>query len=148
MDCFGDFHSSREVTANSIVQTALFPDVHACLSEAAIMCPKCKASPINGDAVRDADLQREKMKIDISALPGGDVHAIPRERSERAKSRFSKGRDADEALKERQQCLVQLAQSGGIAPAVLMSLPAPEEIARRAEKAKAKAQAALAAQNK
>jgi hypothetical protein len=40
-----------------------------------------------------------------------------------------------------------LAQSGEIPPEVLMSLPSPDDIARRAEEAKAKAQAALAAQN-
>ena len=114
--------------------------------EAAIMFPKYKAGPINGDVVSDADLQREKMKIDISALLGGDVYSMLRERSERAKSRFSKERDSDKALKERQKCLVKLAQAGDIPAEVLMSLPAPEEIARRAEEAKAKAQAALAKQ--
>jgi Pyruvate/2-oxoacid:ferredoxin oxidoreductase delta subunit len=112
--------------------------------EAAIMFPKYKAGPINGDVVSDADLNREKMKIDISALLGGDVYAMLRERSERAKSRFSKERDSDKALKERQKCLVKLAESGDIPPEVLMSLPSPEEIARRADEAKAKAQAALA----
>jgi len=115
--------------------------------EAAIMFPKYKAGPINGDVVSDADLQREKMKIDISALLGGDVYAMLRERSEKAKSRFSKERDADKALQERQKCLVKLASAGDIPPEVLMSLPSPEEIARRAEEAKAKAQAALAAQH-
>jgi hypothetical protein len=35
------------------------------------MFPKHKSGPINGDVVSDADLQREKMKIDISALLGG-----------------------------------------------------------------------------
>jgi len=112
--------------------------------EAAIMFPKYKAGPINGDLVSDADLQREKMKIDISALLGGDVYSMLRERSEKAKSRFSKERDADKALSERQKCLVKLASAGDIPPEVLMSLPSPEEIARRAEEAKAKAQAALA----
>src|SRR5215207_11134839 len=58
--------------------------------EAAIMFPKYKAGPINGDTVSSADLKREKMKIDISALLGGDVYAMIRTRSERAKSRFSK----------------------------------------------------------
>ena len=111
--------------------------------EAAIMFPKYKAGPINGDLVSEADLNREKMKIDISALLGGDVYAMLRERSEKAKSRFSKERDADKALKERQKCLVKLAQVGDIPPEVLMSLPSPDEIARRAEEAKAKAQAAL-----
>ena len=114
--------------------------------EAAIMFPKYKAGPINGDVVSDADLQREKMKVDISALLGGDVYSLLRERSEKAKSRFSKERDANKALTERQKCLTKLAQSGDIPPEVLMSLPSPEEIARRAEEAKAKAQAALAAQ--
>lgn len=113
--------------------------------EAAIMFPKYKSGPINGDLVSDSDLEREKMKIDISALLGGDVYSLLRERSEKAKSRFSKERDSDKALKERQKCLVKLAQAGDIPPEVLMSLPAPEEIQRRAEEARAKAQAALAA---
>jgi Pyruvate/2-oxoacid:ferredoxin oxidoreductase delta subunit len=116
--------------------------------EAAIMFPKYKSGPINGDTVSAEDLQREKMKIDISALLGGDVYSMLRERSERAKSRFSKERDASKALNERQKCLTKLAQSGDIPPEVLMSLPAPDEILRRAEEAKAKAQAALAGQQR
>lgn len=106
--------------------------------EAAIMFPKYKSGPINGDAVSSADLQREKMKIDISALLGGDVYQMLRDRSERAKSRFSKERDSDKALKERQKCLVKLAEAGDIPLEVLMSLPSPEEIQRRAEEAKAR----------
>src|SRR5213596_2279504 len=116
--------------------------------EAAIMFPKYKSGPINGDVVSDADLQREKMKVDISALLGGDVYSLLRERSEKARSRFSKERDSNKALTERQKCLTKLAQAGDIPPEVLMSLPAPEEIQRRAEEAKAKATAALAAQPK
>jgi Pyruvate/2-oxoacid:ferredoxin oxidoreductase delta subunit len=111
--------------------------------EAAIMFPKYKAGPINGDVVSDADLQREKMKVDISALLGGDVYSMLRERSERARSRFSKERDADKALKERQKCLVKLQElAADIPPEVLMSLPSPEEIQRRAAEAAAKGQAA------
>jgi Pyruvate/2-oxoacid:ferredoxin oxidoreductase delta subunit len=113
--------------------------------EAAIMFPKYKSGPINGDVVSAEDLDREKMKIDISALLGGDVYSMLRQRSERAQTRFSKERDANKALTERQKCLVKLAQSGDIPAEVLMSLPSPDEIARRAEEAKAKAQAALAA---
>ena len=111
--------------------------------EAAIMFPKYRSGPINGDLVSDADLQREKMKVDISALLGGDVYQLLRDRSDRAKSRFSKERDADKALKERQKCLTKLAQMGDIPAEVLMSLPSPEEIQRRAVAAAAKAQAAL-----
>ncbi|HMJ91442.1 MAG TPA: hypothetical protein VK530_16590 [Candidatus Acidoferrum sp.] len=111
--------------------------------EAAIMFPKYKSGPINGDVVSAEDLQREKMKIDISSLLGGDVYAMLRERSDRAKTRFSKERDAGKALNERQKCLTKLVQEGDIPPEVLMSLPSPDEIARRAVEAKAKAQAAL-----
>jgi Pyruvate/2-oxoacid:ferredoxin oxidoreductase delta subunit len=112
--------------------------------EAAIMFPKYKSGPINGDVVSDADLDREKMKIDISALLGGDVYAMLRTRSERAQSRFSKERDADKALAERQKCLVKLgAVMSDIPQEVLMSLPSPEQIARKAEEAAARAKAAL-----
>ncbi|MBL9140164.1 MAG: ferredoxin family protein [Verrucomicrobiales bacterium] len=112
--------------------------------EAAIMFPKYKAGPINGDQVSDADLQREKMKIDISALLGGDVYALLRDRSERARSRFGKERDADKALVERQKCLTKLGEIMADVPAeVLSSLPSPEQIAKRAEEAKARAQKAL-----
>ncbi len=112
--------------------------------EAAIMFPKYKAGPINGDTVSDADLNREKMKIAISALLGGDVYDMLRQRSIKAKSRFSKERDSDKALSERQKCLTKLAAMGDIPAEVLMSLPSPDEIARRAEEAQAKAKAALA----
>jgi Pyruvate/2-oxoacid:ferredoxin oxidoreductase delta subunit len=110
--------------------------------EAAIMFPKYKTGPINGDAVSADDLRREKMKVDISSLLGGDVFQMLRDRSQRAQSRFSKERDADKALKERQKCLAKLAESGDIAPEVLMALPSADEIQRRAEEAAAKAQAA------
>jgi Pyruvate/2-oxoacid:ferredoxin oxidoreductase delta subunit len=116
--------------------------------EAAIMFPKYKAGPINGDAVQDSDLGKEKLKVDISALLGGDVYSALRQRSATAKARFSKERDDKKALQERQKCLAKLANGGDIPMEVLMSLPAPEEIARRAEEAKARAAAALAAQQR
>ncbi|MDB6054338.1 MAG: ferredoxin family protein [Verrucomicrobiales bacterium] len=110
--------------------------------EAAIMFPKYKAGPINGDNVSDEDMRREKMKVDISSLLGGDIYQMLRVRSERAKSRFSKERDSEKALNERQKCLIKLAESGDIPAEVLMSLPSPEEIKRRAEEAAVKAAAA------
>jgi Pyruvate/2-oxoacid:ferredoxin oxidoreductase delta subunit len=115
--------------------------------EAAIMFPKYKAGPINGDTVSSSDLNREKMKVDISSLLGGDVYSLLRDRSAKAKSRFSKERDSGKALNERQKCLVKLANSGDIPAEVLMSLPSPDEIQRRAAEATAKARAALAAAN-
>ena len=47
------------------------------------------------------------MKVDISALLGGDIYSLLRDRSAKAKSRFSKERDDERALKERQNCLVE-----------------------------------------
>lgn len=114
--------------------------------EAAIMFPKYKAGPINGDLVSANDLNREKMKIDISSLLGGDVYQMLRDRSDRAQSRFSKERDSGKALGERQKCLTKLAQAGDIPEEVLLSLPSPEEIARKAEAAAEKARRALEAQ--
>ena len=116
--------------------------------EAAIMFPKYQAGPINGDLVQASDLGKEKMKIDISALLGGDVYSALRQRSDAAKARFSKERDDKKALQERQKCLAKLAGVNGIPAEVLMSLPSPEEILRRAQEAKAKGAAALAAQPK
>lgn len=110
--------------------------------EAAIIFPKYSTGPINGEAVSETDLAREKMKIDVSALLGGDVYSLLRQRSDRAKTRFSKERDADTALKERQKCLAKIIEAGSIPPEVLMALPSQEEILRRAAEARAKAEAA------
>ena len=116
--------------------------------EAAIMFPKYKSGPINGDVVSDGDLNREKMKIDISALLGGDVYQMLRDRSQRSRSRFSKERDGDKALGERTKCLTKLAAEADIdiPLEVLQSLPSADEIAKKAAAANAKAEAALNAQ--
>jgi Pyruvate/2-oxoacid:ferredoxin oxidoreductase delta subunit len=113
--------------------------------EVAIMFPKYSAGPINGDVVSESDLNREKMKVDITSLLGGDIYARLRDRSEAAKSRFSKERSPDKALEERKKCLTKMAQDGFIPAEVLAALPAPDEILRKAEEAKAKAAAALSA---
>jgi Pyruvate/2-oxoacid:ferredoxin oxidoreductase delta subunit len=114
--------------------------------EVAIMFPKYSGGPINGDKVNTQDLEREKMKVDISSLLGGDIYASLRNRSEQAKSRFSKERSPDKALSERKKCLTKLQQAGMIPAEVLENLPSPEEILRRAAAAAAKADAALKAQ--
>ena len=111
--------------------------------EVAIMFPKYSAGPINGDVVNEADLGREKMKVDITSLLGGDIYAALKNRSEAAKSRFSKERSPDKALEERKKCLTKMAQDGFIPAEVLAALPSPDEIMRKAEEAKAKAAAAL-----
>lgn len=102
------------------------------------MFPKYSSGPINGEAVRQEDVARESMKIDISSLLGGDIYSSLRNRSEKAKSRFSKERSPDKALNERKRCLTQLQKSGLIPAEVLAeldlsSLPSPEEIQRKAK---------------
>jgi NAD-dependent dihydropyrimidine dehydrogenase PreA subunit len=115
--------------------------------EVAIMFPKYSSGPINGAPVSEQDVSREKMKVDISALLGGDIYASLRTRSEAAKSRFSKERSPDKALEERKKCLVKL-QTDGFIPAEVLagidlaSLPSPEEILRKASEKAAQAAAA------
>ena len=112
--------------------------------EVAILFPKYRFGPINGDEVSTEDVRREAMKVDISALLGGDIYSALRDRSAHAKSRFSKERDEDRALKERQRCFEKLQQAMSDVPAeVLASLPAPNEIMAKATQAKARADAAL-----
>jgi NAD-dependent dihydropyrimidine dehydrogenase PreA subunit len=41
--------------------------------EVAIMFPKYRHGPINGEDVKTDDVRREAMKVDISALLGGDI---------------------------------------------------------------------------
>jgi NAD-dependent dihydropyrimidine dehydrogenase PreA subunit len=114
--------------------------------EVAIVFPKYKAGPINGEEIRGDDVRREAMKIDISSLLGGDVYSVLRDRSLRAKSRFSAERDDDRALKERQRCLAQLQaeiSALDIPPQVLASLPSPDEIQQKAAAARRRAEEAL-----
>ena len=114
--------------------------------EVAILFPKYRFGPINGDEVNPEDLRREAMKVDISALLGGDIYQALRDRSAKAKSRFSKERDDERALAERNRCLQKLQQqmSGMDIPAeVLASLPSPDQIQAKAQAAKARADAAL-----
>lgn len=113
--------------------------------EVAILFPKYKQGPINGDEIDSEDLRREAMKVDISALLGGDIYAALRDRSAKAKSRFSKERDEDRALKERQRCLIKLQAQMDIPMEVLASLPSPEEIKAKAEIARARAEEAVKA---
>ena len=103
--------------------------------EVAILFPKYKMGPINGDEVRAEDVHREKMKVDISALLGGDIYAALRQRSAGAKERFARERDEKRALEERRKCLAKLQQQLDIPPEVLAALPTTEQIRARTERA-------------
>lgn len=106
--------------------------------EVAILFPKYKKGPINGDVVREEDVQREAMKVDISKLLGGDLYGALRDRSTAARERFSTERDESRALLERKRCLNKLKKDLDIPDEVLMSLPSAGDIQERAERAKAK----------
>jgi Pyruvate/2-oxoacid:ferredoxin oxidoreductase delta subunit len=113
--------------------------------EVAIMFPKYRHGPINGEEVTVDDVRREAMKVDISALLGGDIYSLLRDRSAKAQSRFSKERDDERALKERQNCLIALKQDLDIPAEVLAALPSAEEIVAKADAARRRAEAARAA---
>ncbi|MBM3778943.1 MAG: ferredoxin family protein [Acidimicrobiia bacterium] len=110
--------------------------------EVAILFPKYKMGPINGDVVRAEDVHREKMKVDISALLGGDIYAALRTRSVEAKERFSRERDEKRALDERRRCLAKLQEQLDIPPEVLLALPTQDEIRAKTERLMARAGAA------
>ncbi|MFQ5719701.1 MAG: ferredoxin family protein [Acidobacteriota bacterium] len=107
--------------------------------EAAILFPKYGKGPINGDVVREKDLARESMKVDITALLGGDIYAALRTRSAEARRRFSTERDESRALLERKRCLAKLKKNLDIPDEVLMSLPSAGDIEERARRAREKA---------
>ena len=108
--------------------------------EAAILFPKYKNGPINGDVVREEDLKREAMKVDISALLGGDIYGALRDRSAKARERFSTERDESKALLERKRCLKKLQKKLDIPDEVLMTLPSAGDIEDRARRAREKAE--------
>lgn len=102
------------------------------------MFPKYKQGPINGDVVRPSDLEDQSMKVDISALLGGDIYASLRQRQKTARKRFSTERDESKALLERKRCLKKLQKKLDIPDEVLMTLPSVGDIQDRARRAREK----------
>jgi len=107
--------------------------------DVAILFPKYRHGPIHGGEVNSDDLRREAMKVDISALLGGDIYQALRDRSAKAKSRFSKERDEERALKERKKCLNKLQKDLDIPSEVFTSLPSLDEIQAKAKTAQERA---------
>ena len=136
-DVYGVHEDKIQVQNESNCKT----DCPACsrvCPEVAILFPKYKSGPINGDVVRQEDIQREAMKVDISALLGGDLYSSLRTRQTEARQRFSTERDESRALLERKKCLRKLKKDFDIPDEVLMSLPSAGDIQERAERARAK----------
>jgi Pyruvate/2-oxoacid:ferredoxin oxidoreductase delta subunit len=104
------------------------PDCPACARvcpELAIIFPRYKQEPINGGEVTAADAAREPVKVDVSALLGGDVYKTLRSRGAGSTPRFAPDRDAAQAQAERRKCLEQLQRDLDIPPELLHSLPLP-----------------------
>ncbi len=140
--CLFDVYGVKGETIDVATAANCKTDCPACsrvCPEAAIMFPKYKEGPINGAAVRPEDLQNEAMKVDISALLGGDLYASLRDRSTAARERFSTERDESKALLERKRCLNKLKKDLDIPDEVLMTLPSAGDIEARAQRAREKA---------
>jgi len=92
--------------------------------DVAIIFPKFKDRPIDGDVVTDADLQGEKVGVQVKDVIKGDVYATLRERG---RKRFSPDRDA--ALAERRRCVerTRLQEKLDIPDDVLDSVLGPRE---------------------
>lgn len=104
------------------------PDCPACARvcpELAIIFPRYKQEPINGGEITAVDAAREPVKVDVSALLGGDVYAALRKRGGCTCQRFAPDRDAAQAQEERRKCLEQLQRDLDIPPELLHSLPRP-----------------------
>jgi len=134
-DVYGvDENETIQVQNNTNCKT----DCPACsrvCPEVAILFPKYRNGPINGDEINNDDLKREQMKVDISSLLGGDIYDALKNRSIKAKSRFAKERDEDKALKERLRCLKKLTEDLEVPDEVLASLPSMDQIQRKAAEA-------------
>jgi len=98
----------------------------------AIIFPKHKTSPINGDEVRPEHLAGREVRVDIRRLGRGDVYAALRRRSERARQAAA----AEQPITEGEAaklcpCMTQeLEKQLGIPPEVIKSLSLAEIQAR------------------
>jgi NAD-dependent dihydropyrimidine dehydrogenase PreA subunit len=90
----------------------------------AIIFPKFKDRPIDGDVVRAEDAKGEKVGVDVADLVDGDVYETLRSRG---KKRFAP--DRDEALAERRRCVerTRLQEKLDIPDDVLDSVLGPRE---------------------
>ncbi len=126
-------------------QTKCKTDCPACsrvCPEVAILFPKYRSGALSGGEVKQEDIEREAMKVDISALLGGDIYSMLRDRRTRSQSRFATERDDERALEERQRCLKKLQEGLDIPPELLSSLPSMDEIKVRAAEATERARLA------
>lgn len=97
--------------------------------QVAIIFPKHRTSPINGDEVTPEHLASREVRVDPRSLGRGDVYAALRKRSERARAASEQA--AQEQATQLCPCMLQELQNElGIPPEVLKTLPLGELQAR------------------
>ena len=89
--------------------------------QVAIIFPKHKTSPINGDEVTPEHLAGREVRVDPRSLARGDVYGALRRRSERAKAAVEKATE-EQASKLCPCMMEELQKELGIPPEVLKTL--------------------------
>jgi len=103
---FGVFAADEAGRVRVVAPDHCKPNCPACARvcpEGAILFPKYPSGPINGAEAEEA--AGEAARVDLASLIQGDVHRLLRERSERARKRFSLDRSRAEAERERCRCM-------------------------------------------
>ena len=127
-DVFGAGEQGRILVDNPDRCKTNCPACARVCPEVAIVFPLCSMGPINGDEVHDEDLDREAMKVDVSALLGGDTRSSLGARSGAYKKRFSTERRGAPALLERRRWLEPNHDRKGAAQKIQGDPGVPDEI--------------------
>ena len=90
--------------------------------EVAIIFPKYERGPVNGDEVREEDLRREPVKVDVAALVRGNAHAALRARGRGQRERFAVERECCCSQEQGSPPLEEVQRELGIPDEVLESL--------------------------
>ncbi len=135
---FGVYEASADGTVKVVNPANCKTNCPACARicpQAAIIFPKYKAGPVNGDEVGAEDLRRQNVKVDIVSLLKGDVYETLRNRGKDARSPQAGEMDEHKALAEREKCSQASAAAGAVGPLeALLSSPMIEEVRAEAEK--------------
>ncbi|MFP4579968.1 MAG: 4Fe-4S dicluster domain-containing protein [Candidatus Sumerlaeia bacterium] len=91
---FGTYDLDEDEKVRVVEPSACKTDCPACARicpEAAIIFPKYGNSPINGDEIRDEVQEKERIKVDVEKIMGGDIYtALAKRRKQKRKMRLLK----------------------------------------------------------
>jgi NAD-dependent dihydropyrimidine dehydrogenase PreA subunit len=76
----------------------------------AIIFPKLKESPINGAEVKNENLDKTKVTLNIDEIVGDDLYTALAARQKRARQTLLKRKNKDKANKERDTCKKQMSE--------------------------------------